>query len=461
MTRAMIRPSGSPRSRGCRAVCALVLVLLLGLLVRLPFAAVDTHGSADLSTYRTWGAIVETRGLAAAYDADVRALSNAYPPLLYYLFGLAARAEASFEPSLGEAAAARLEIAIIKSAAMLCDAIAAALLAWALWGRSPRLAVFACALYLFNPAVWYVSTYWQQLDSVYTAFLLASVIALERGRYNTAWAAYALGVVTKVQSLALAPLLFLWSLVKGGPGRLVLGLAAGSLVTALVALPWLAAGRASDIVSAIADPAEPRKVYVSAYNLWYLVFGDRAASVSSLDHLPGLPVSYQALGLGLFMTFVTGVTLLALTARWGAALPAAILNLAMFVLLTQMHERHVFAALAFLLMAAAQYTGDGTVAPVWRRGLWWAYGLLSATFLFNLLTISPFTSLLGGNLVADLLAGDESTRVLALRWVSVAAALLNIGLLAWLVLTLAVGRELRHSRRRSLFVVSRPTRRLR
>ena len=100
------------------------------------------------------------------------------------------------------------------------------------------------------------------------------------------------------------------------------------------------------------------------------------------------------------------------------ALAAAALSLGVFMLLSEVHERYMFPALAFLLMASVQ-----------SKRMWLAYGVLSATFLFNLVTVSPFTSLLGTNLVATEPATfeDRVLKVLALL-----CAAVNLGALVWL-----------------------------
>jgi hypothetical protein len=60
-------------------------------------------------------------------------------------------------------------------------------------------------------------------------------------------------------------------------------------------------------------------------------------------------------------------------------------------MLPQMYERYMFATIVFLLLSAAGWSSTRTEASVGRRpGLWWAYGVLSVTFLLNLVIISRF-----------------------------------------------------------------------
>ena len=79
--------------------------------------------------------------------------------------------------------------------------------AWALRKRSTGVAALAAGLYALNPAIWYVSSIWGQTDSLYTVFVVASVVLLERGWVVPAWLCYSLAFATKLQSFAFAPLL--------------------------------------------------------------------------------------------------------------------------------------------------------------------------------------------------------------------------------------------------------------
>ncbi len=116
--------------------------------------------------------------------------------------------------------------------------------------------------------------------------------------------------------------------------------------------------------------------------------------------------------------------------------PAALLSMGLFMLFTEVHERYLFPTLAFLLLGAAQSRAAPVASETPRhpiaqgRSLWWAYGVLSVTFLFNLVTVAPFTPALGTNLIA---APVDSMRTLILKGLSVLAAAINTVVLAWLV----------------------------
>src|SRR5581483_7559138 len=62
----------------------LAAILLIGLLIRLPFAAIDFHNSADLRLYMDWAKAARTSGLAAIYSVP----SLDYPPLFLYFLAV-------------------------------------------------------------------------------------------------------------------------------------------------------------------------------------------------------------------------------------------------------------------------------------------------------------------------------------------------------------------------------------
>lgn len=407
-----------------RARLPIAAILLLGLFIRLPFLAADFHATNDLDAYRLWARVIHTQGLAAVYEQT----DANYPPLLLYAFGFAASLEARW--SLDEGALT----ALLKLPSILADLLTAGLIAWTIRDRAPGWRLFICALYALNPAVWYVSTYWGQTDSVYTLFLVTSVIALGKRRIVPAWAAYALALGTKVQSLALAPLLFSATWVQSGTRGLGRGLAASTGVGAMLWLPWLVDGRFGEAVQSSLTVANvvPR-VDVSGYNLWYLMRLGDVHNVSSLLHPAGLPLSYQQIGLGLFGACAAFAAMQVWRQRARSLmLPSALTAMSLFMLLTNVHERYLFPTLAFLLLAASGSPEFDAI--IRRRTVLWVYGLLSATFLFNLITIAPFTPLLGTNLVA---ASVDSTRTLILKGVSLLAAALNTGVSVWLMVKCA------------------------
>src|SRR3954451_24423666 len=122
-------------------------LLALGLLVRLPFAAVDFVPGGDTAIFQRWTRLIVSGGLENIYSGN----GVNYGPLLLYLFGAAGWiANALGLPPAGEWHGGLL-LALIKLPAQCADVATAALIGWALRPRGLRLALVAGALYLLNP----------------------------------------------------------------------------------------------------------------------------------------------------------------------------------------------------------------------------------------------------------------------------------------------------------------------
>jgi Gpi18-like mannosyltransferase len=407
----------------------LAALLLLGLLVRLPYLWVDTGTSNDVETFVRWARLTQAHGVTRIYHGT----GVDYGPLAVYLLGAAARVEAHLPGALrgGDGAL----IALIKLPAIVADVVAAALLAWALGRRAGKdrvlggVALIACAVYLFNPAVWYVTAYWGQTDSVYILFVLATVVALDRGAVVPAWLAYTAGLAMKLLGVGLAPLLVVWTLARHGVRSLAAGVVSAAVAASVLLLPWLVTGRIGEALHAayLDLPTETPRVDVSAYNLWYLLFGGRVHEADSHSHLPLLGIRYQTMGILVFALFVLVVLALVLRRDGDVFLPAAILSLGQFVLLTQAHERYLLPVLSLTLLA----------------GAWTAYAVLSSTCLFNLLTVASFAP----SIVPNVIAVDAgSPKLVILKAIALAAAVVNLLVLWWLTAKMRGERRWRAAR---------------
>jgi len=406
---------------------SLVLVLALAFLVRVPFLTTDFGRTSDMKTFRQWSRGIQYRGLGAAYqDPTVD-----YPPLSVLLFAFSGALEASVP--VAWCGGDRFLNAMIKLPPLLADIAAGWLVALHFRRRGRRHAALAAAAYTLNPAVWYVSAYWGQYEAVYTLFLVGSVLALEARSPAAAWLSGVLAFAVKPQAVVLAPLLLVWTAAREGVRGLAKGAASALFGVLVLVSPWLVTGRAGDLARTIGAWPEPTPhVDVSAYNLWYLVLGGRVAGVRSDLTLPGLGLTYRAFALLAVGLFALVVVALALRARLGPALAAACLALGLYVLATEIHERFMFPALALLLVAAAEI--PALLAP---------YAVLSATFAYNLVTIAPFASWLGINLIV----APDSPRTSWLRGLAIAAAALNVAALASLTAVLAWSRRQRAASR--------------
>ncbi len=321
-------------------------MLALALALCLPWlGAPDPVGDLELSARRMGFMMQGGFAEAFSYGGD-------YMPFRLYILRLLA----PLVPLLGGAYYEPLPAvtrAIIKLPSLTALLLTVALLfRWArTYGGTGRAALIA-GLYAVAPPVWMNAAWWGQVDVLLALPMVAAVALLDRGRGVPSWLAWAAGLLVKPQAIILAPLLYGATLRRYGPRGLVAGgFAAAALLIAACA-PFVLLGQGPGLYqAAVGSVGRFPQVTNRAYNLWWLVAGDRP--ISDLTEWAGM--SYRSLGF-LLVGLAALVSMLAVLRRPDGptrALAAAALAMAFFALPTQIHERYAFFALPFLLLAAA------------------------------------------------------------------------------------------------------------
>ena len=323
------------------------LLVLVALSVRLLYlTAPDPVGDLELSARRM--GLLYANGLAGAYTGD-----GDYLPLrLYWLWGISKLA-----PLLGGSFTAPLPAAtllLIKLPGLLADlATIAVIYCWSRRWQPIRVAAIIAAIYALAPPVWINVSWWGQVDAVLMLALLGALILMERAEGRWSWLCWLFAMLIKTQAVVLAPLLFVSTLRLHGARGLVraAGLMLGMLV--LLQAPLVLAGQLPGLLQSY-DGSVGRfpRTTVAAYNLWFLALD--GGSARDTEFVFGT-VSYRIAGMALF-GLVAAIICLALLRRSDAparAESAAVLALAFFALPTQIHERYLFLALAFLTLRIA------------------------------------------------------------------------------------------------------------
>ena len=116
--------------------------------------------------------------------------------------------------------------------------------------------LFFAALWLLNPVAWYQSAVFGQFDAVAAAFLVASLILLERGHDRWAFGIAALAVMTKQHTLI--PIAFMMAVtLRTMPWkRFVANLAIFAGVVAAFSLPFMITGNAIEYARAVLLPGQ-------------------------------------------------------------------------------------------------------------------------------------------------------------------------------------------------------------
>jgi hypothetical protein len=403
-------------------------LFLAGLALRLPL--LGSPGTTDLDTWKTWSYGTTRAGLAGVYslqskreppltikvvrqalagELDTRPLKYNgwaryvdYPPgIFYFLWPVATAYKTFVSPGYVDSP---LLSAAIKLPVLLCELVTALLLfrvARKLGGS--RTGLVAAGSYWLNPTVILAGSALAYLDALYGLALVAGGIALLRDRHAGLWTGWAAALAIKLQPLLMLPAMLAISVRRGLP-RLLGYMVISGLVLVVVALPFVLSGHLLAMLAGSAGSSHQPYVSAFQFNLWWLwsylykVAHDTGAWGVTTDFLWEYDVEHAGFGslyawglvlFGLFTLFlvvswlwrhrrdapgaavgIEGVVLLALQLYGGT------------MLLTRIHENHLFGVIPLLALAAGHAMATQSNKA---RVLWFLYSAVSLVVGVNLL----------------------------------------------------------------------------
>lgn len=342
--------------------------------------------TGDLDQFVVWVHGIATVPFGHAYDQTI-----SFPPVMVYIWGLLAALEPAFRTVTTSAEPAIR--AVMKAPASVADLALGALVAWHL-RSTPRWAVVGGLGILLHPAFIDVSAWWGQYESIYVLGGVVAFVLAVRG--HTLWAAVALGVavMTKPQALPFLVPFAAWFLAREGWRGSARAAAVGTATVVILWLPFIGADGVGNYARNLAEFQGDVFAILSlrAWNLWWLVQQLLAGGSFVSDNSAILgPITLRHVAYGLALLGELAVFAFVYRARspQALALGLAAAVLVTFCLLTSMHERYAFGALAFLPLAFPD-----------RRVLWlWA--ALGVVTTLNLLAAIPPTTEIGAALPID------------------------------------------------------------
>jgi Gpi18-like mannosyltransferase len=346
---------------------SLLLLLVVSTLARIAGLWGPGHGG-DITAFVQWAEGTARWGLGGYY---AHAGESNYPPMLYLLWPLGVALDG---PALQLA---------IRTLSIPFDLA----LGWLLYGVVARATgrerdgLLAAGFYLLNPAVLIVGPIWGQVDGMGALPMVASIIAVNRGRVAAAGALALVAGLVKPQfgiaAFTLAGLALTWLRSADGARRVaILGL--GAIAAFVIVLVPLGLGPLSYLQ--LMGDTFSRYPYISqfGFNPWGMVFGfgDRDGH-------------WVWLGTALGVAGIAGSLWLLRRRRdlVGLLGVSVLVGLAIYFLPTRVHERYLFGAVAFLAPLA-----------VLERRLLWSFVALSLVFFATLvyvLVTSPYRILPG------------------------------------------------------------------
>lgn len=371
----------------------------------------------DVSAYKRWSLEAARFGIPRVYETS----DMDYPPLYAYILAPLGHLYGALSPeALARMQDSTLLTVLIKLPPLLFDlAIAWLLLRWATLGAASRVAGggerswrwILPAAYLLNPAVLFNGAYWGEPDSIHSFFILAAFLTVGHGAAFwrravpspapggvaslhaqegaaplpapgsavLAWVFLALATLMKPLGAPFFPLLLVLSLALYGARATAAGIGAAAAVTALVFLPFVAAGRGAAVFHRVLGDVNAMPYTSSnAHNLWWLLGSWRNAEVPWLGPLTATQFS--------MILFAAAYAALLWKAhrlhhgQGGGLRPvqaiglAALLAFSFFMLSTHMHENHLFAMIPLLAVLLPE-------GRHWRR----LFAAVSLAVLCNLI----------------------------------------------------------------------------
>lgn len=351
------------------------LLIFLGFLIRLLLIS-QLGFEADIAFWKTWS-------LAAADKGIVWLTQNTnynYPAGFTYILWIIGRVYRLFAnpQNFNQYWQANnfLFLFLAKLPSIIAD-LAVGLSIWLLFKKS-SLALFLAGVYLFHPVVLFDGAWWGQVDSLGVAFLLYSLLFLNRKKPLQSSVIITIGFLLKLQTIIFLPLFFLYIWLVFSWKEMVKCLTAAAITFFIISLPFFLArdfGRTFILIFQNSDwfPL----ISLRADNLWWLV--SRGAGMQTSDKILTLGITTaKTLGLILFSAsylLATGLVVHKPNSKnllWAYILVA----FAFFLLPTQSHERYLFPALILFLLTIPDFRQTKMVFSL--------FAFLSLTTLINL-----------------------------------------------------------------------------
>ncbi|MDP6908289.1 MAG: hypothetical protein QF371_02230 [Flavobacteriales bacterium] len=218
-------------------------------------------------------------------------------------------------------------------------------------------------VFFLNPAFWYNTVIWGQVDTMHTFFVLAALIYSERGHWRWALVLMLIAINFKLQAIVFLPLVLVLSLpfIREQGWRI---LAKQSLVLIgvqlLILAPFIVSGNFIQSAQALLTRSVDHYPVLSrnAFNFWHFLVMDpyNYPDARTVMHVPlkfwGLAMFIIASSMVMLPLFLAvnnrAFKNLKRNERLGTIFQvAALVTLSFFLFNTQMHERYIHPAVLF------------------------------------------------------------------------------------------------------------------
>lgn len=378
----------APQSRDSQRSLVITAVLSFGFLLRLFLAATNEGYVNDLSLFHYWGNYAFSEGLLNLYHGD---FFLDYPPAYLYVLYVVAALQHLFGIAYGGADF----LILYKLPALIADMIAA----YYIYKQAGKKLSHATAmglmlLYLFNPVVLLDGAVWGQVDSIFTLLVVLSIGFYTEGKLGKASFWFAIAALMKPQAFIFMPVVLLVLLYQKRWKAVAVSAAWGFGTFLFFSLPLFLKGDGLAQLIALYRGTLSSYAYatLNSFNI-YMLFD--LNWISTEQKFSGIALSFFG-----SVAIVLAVAYVCYIGIWGRGKQSSLYFIAaslivfVFMFVTKMHERYMFAAIMLLIMAFIQ-SAD-------RRLLYISYGFTATNALniYSVLAFSKTTTLVPNDGVA-------------------------------------------------------------
>ncbi len=390
---------------------AFALMAAVAVAIRIIAALVYEGYATDIACFKGWALSAYGEGPARFYT-DTELFVD-YPPGYIYVLWAVGLVRDVFSIDWTSA----LFTLVIKLPSVIAEVATAAVVFRAARKELGKTFALLCAAFvLFNPAFFFNSSVWGQVDAFFTLFAVLCICWLKKDNPWLGAAFFAAALLIKPQALILAPVVGLYYVYalfkKGNFKRGLLGIfgggAIGASVFALGVLPFTGAQSMDWILHKYAGTVESYQyATINAFNFFALTGGNWISFDSTLWFLP-----YRVWGI-IFIVLICALTVFL---QWRSRDEGHLFDLAGFVVISvfmlghAMHERYIMPA-CILLIFAYVYSRDAAT-------LFFA-AAFSMTALLNQMVVLYADSVLPSELPTLLISGVNVALYIAYFMVTV------------------------------------------
>ncbi|MCL4416699.1 MAG: hypothetical protein M1365_08405 [Actinobacteria bacterium] len=315
-----------------------VKILLLGLLIRLMLMFLPGF-KIDVGDWFAWSIRLSHFNFGQFYSKDI--FTDYTPGYLYVLSVLGFLKNLFRLPD-------NIFYLVLKMPAIISDLIIGLILYKEIKNLSPKLALFASFLFLFNPAIIFNSAIWGQIDSILALFMLIAIVGLNRNNLILSSISFSLALIVKPQAIALAPLFIIFLIRNFSLFNLLKLLVPGFVLIFILTFPFFPNNTLINLAQHIFNTADEYPyTSLNAYNLWGTV------GFWQFDSKLWNGLSYKNLGYLLLSGYWIIIIYFYLKKKLSIFAAAALAALAFFFLPTRVHERYLYPAITFLILVTA------------------------------------------------------------------------------------------------------------